>query len=69
MVDSTAAAAMVVSRVAPTSFAAFELAVRRALGLAQRWRRRFSSNVCALALVQKSYSASNKATRRDRAEL
>jgi len=26
MVDSTAAAAMVVSRVAPTSFAAFELA-------------------------------------------
>jgi len=47
----------------------FELAVRRALGFGQRWRRRFTGDVCALALVQKSYSASNKATRRDRAEL
>ena len=60
---------MLVSRVAPTSFAAFELAAAARAELAQRWLRRFSGDVCALALVQKSYSASANATRRASAEL
>jgi len=48
---------------------AFELAAAARADLAQRWLRRFSGNVCASALVQKSYSASNTATRRALAEL
>jgi len=51
MVDSTAAAA-IVSRVAPTSFVAFELAAAARAEFAQRWLRRFSGNVCATELVQ-----------------